>query len=344
MPSKGDSLAACGGGRVFRQFVNVARLAGAMAVSLFLAACSRETVQPMRIAMNVWPGYEPLFLARHDGRLPESDYRLVEFSNAAEVGRAFRNGSVEAACLTLDEVFYLVQAGADPVIVLVMDDSNGGDAVLARPGIRSLADLRGRRVGVEVNAVETYTLTRALQQAGLELKDVVVVQLPNEKHISAFQSGEIDAVVTFEPVRSRLLALGAVDIFNSKQIPGEIVDVLVVQRAYVQAHPERIAGLRRIWFEALTRIVSAPRETAAIMARRQQMSPESFLGALSGLHFPDRDDNRALLSGPAPQLLAPAKKLKTVMRDAGLLSADVPLETLFAGSTWDTPVATEPHK
>lgn len=298
----------------------------------------------MRIAMNVWPGYEPLFLARHDGRLSETDYRLVEFSNAAEVGRAFRNGSVEAVCLTLDEVFYLVQAGADPVIVLVMDESHGGDAVLARTDIRSLADLRGRRVGVEVNAVETYTLTRALQQAGLELKDVVVVRLPNEKHISAFQRGEVDAVVTFEPVRSRLMALGAIDIFNSTQIPGEIVDVLAVQRAYAQAHPERIAGLRHTWFETLERMRREPRESATIMARRQQISPEGLTTALHGLRFPDRDANRALLGGPAPGLLVSAKKLRTVMREAGLLSSDVPLEPLFTGPAWDHPGATDPTK
>jgi NitT/TauT family transport system substrate-binding protein len=117
-------------------------------------------------------------------------------------------------------------------------------------------------------------------------------------------------------------------------MPGEIVDVVAVQRAYAQAHPERIAALRRVWFESLERLRREPREATAIMALREQMSPEAFATALGGLRFPDRDDNRALLTGPAPRLLESAKKLKSVMRGAGLLSSDVPLEPLFTGPAW----------
>ncbi len=142
----------------------------------------------MRIGMHVWPGFEPLFLARHEGLLDEKDFRLVEFSNGAEVGRAFRNGEVEAVCLTLDEAFYLVRNGADPVILLVLDESNGADVVLGRKDLSTLAGLKGKRVAVEVSAVETYMLTRALQHAGMTARDVRLVYLPPEKHVDAFET------------------------------------------------------------------------------------------------------------------------------------------------------------
>jgi NitT/TauT family transport system substrate-binding protein len=283
----------------------------------------------MRIGMNVWPGYEPLFLARQQGALEEKDFRLVEMSDASEVSRAFRNGTLEAACLTLDEVLYTVQDGMDPVILLALDFSQGADVLLARPEIGSLGELKGRRVAVEVTAVGVYMLTRALQQAGLTEKDITLVYLPIEKHLAAYREGKVDAVVTFEPVRSKLLALGAVDLFNSAKIPGEVVDVLVVRRDYLARRPERAVALREAWFAALARIRSAPGESARVMAPREQVSPEVFAASLQGLHLPDEAEARTLLTGADPQLLATARHLQEVMLQAGLLRRELPLRPLF---------------
>jgi NitT/TauT family transport system substrate-binding protein len=297
--------------------------------ALILTACAPEQEPPMRIGMNVWPGYEPLFLARHDGGLNAADFRLVEFSNASEVSRAFRNGTLEAACLTLDEVLYTVQDGMDPVILVVIDESSGADVLLARPEIKSLAELRGKRIAVEVGALGAFMLTQSLQQAGLTVKDITPVYLPVEKHFSAYQDGLADAVVTFEPVRTKLLELGAVDLFNSSKIPGEIVDVLVVRRDYLAQHPGRARALRQAWFAALGQMHRAPHESARIMAVREQATPGEFESSLRGLHFPDEADTRVRLEGTSPKLLAAAERLKTVMRDAGLLRQDIPLRPLF---------------
>jgi NitT/TauT family transport system substrate-binding protein len=301
----------------------------AMLAMLTLTACKPEPQPPMRIGMNVWPGYEPLFLARHGGHLNEADFRLVELSNASEVGRALRNGSLEAACLTLDEVLYAAENGMDPVILLVMDESNGADVVLARPEIKSLAGLRGKRIAVEVGALGAYMLTRSLQLAGLTTKDVTPVYLPIDKHLSAYQDGQVDAVVTFDPVRTKLLERGAVDLFNSSKIPGEVVDVLVVRRDYLEKNPGRSVALRQAWFAALEQIRQSPHESAKIMAVREQITAEEFESSLQGLHLPNEADSLIRLEGAAPKLLEAAERLKTVMRDTSLLKKDIPLKPLF---------------
>lgn len=291
----------------------------------------------MRIGMNVWPGYEPLFLARHDRSLDEQEFRLVELSNASAVGRAFRNGTIEAACLTLDEVFYTLQDRMEPVIVFVMDQSQGADVLLARPNVKSLADLRGKRIGVEVSAVGAYMLTRALEKAGLTKNDVIPVYIPIDRHFSAYINGEVDAVVTFEPVRTKLLQAGAMDIFNSSMIPGEIVDVCVVRRDFLKNHPEKVAALRKAWFGALNRMREAPFETAKIMAAREKVTPEEFEASLKGLHYPDEQENLLLISGETPSLLEPARRLKEVMVQAGLLDQDISLPPLFEPSKTMSP-------
>ena len=296
---------------------------------LTLMACQNQPLPPMRIGMNVWPGYEPLFLARQTGNLNERDFRLVEFSGASEVGRAFRNGILEAACLTLDEVFYTVQDEMDPVILLVMDESCGADVVLAHPDIKKLEGLRGKRIAVEVSAVGAYMLTRSLQKAGLTIKDVTPVYLPIEKHFSAYKNNLVDAVVTFEPVRTRLLSLGAVDLFNSSMISGEIVDVLVVRRDYVEGYPERIVALRQAWFAALGKMRKSPHESARLMAIRERVSTEEFESSLRGLRLPNEQENHELLDLPAPKMLITAERLKTVMNESDLLQGDIQIKTLF---------------
>lgn len=296
---------------------------------LTMMSCKNRPMPPMRIGMNVWPGYEPLFLARQAGKLNERDFRLVEFSAGSEVVRAFRNGILEAACLTLDEVFYTVQDGMDPVILLVMDESCGADVVLAHPEIKNPAGLRGKRIAVEVSAVGAYMLTRCLKQADLTIKDVTPVYLPTEKHFSAYKDSLVDAVVTFEPVRTRLLLLGAVDLFNSSMIPGEIVDVLVVRRDYLEGHPERGVALRQAWFAALKQMTKSPHESAKFMAIRERVTTEEFESSLRGLRLPNEQENHELLDLPTPKLLITAERLKTVMKESDLLQGDIPVKTLF---------------
>ncbi len=294
-----------------------------------LTSCEAKAPPAMRIGAHVWPGYEPLYLARHAGLLKEADFRLVELSSGSETGRAFREDMLEGAALTLDEVLYLVQDGKDPVILLVLDESHGADTVLARKDIRNLADLKGKRIAVEVSAVETYTLTRALQHAGLTLSDVTPVYLPSEQHLPAFKAGRVDAVVTYEPVKTKILALGAVELFNSSRIPGEIVDVLVVRRDYLEKHPKRAAALRHAWFAALERMRQSRAESIAFMAAREHVTPAEFETLLGGLRFPDKKETRVLLHGDPPGLLKSAERLKKIMLDAGLLKKDIPLKPLF---------------
>ena len=193
--------------------------------------CSGEPQLPFRVGTNVWPGYEPLYLAREQGLYPPSaGLRLVEYTSASEVIQAFRNGTIDAAALTLDEVLLLAETTPDLGIVLVLDISHGADVILAQPAISSLRDLKGKRVGLESTALGAYVLTRALQTAGMRQDDVRKISLEVDEHEQAFKKGRVDAVVTFEPVRTRLMASGARQLFDSSMLPGEIVDVLVVRR------------------------------------------------------------------------------------------------------------------
>lgn len=294
-----------------------------------ITGCSPTPPEPLRIATNVWPGYEPLYLARELGYYDSAPVRLVEHAAATDVIRAYRNGAIDAAALTLDEVLLLAQHGLRPKIVLVMDFSHGGDTLIAQSELTELSALQGRRIGVESSALGAYMLQRTLEHAGISHTDIHTVSVPADQHERAFSSKQIDAVVTFEPVRSKLLRQGANELFDSSRIPGEIVDVLVVRESYLQQHPDIVEAVLKGWFQALDYQASSPQRSAAIMAQREGLSVEDFTASLSLLQVPTLDGNLEQLYGPEALLKNTAGRLQHVMIEHKLQEKSIELDSLF---------------
>lgn len=283
--------------------------------------------QPLRIGTNVWPGYEPLYLAAERERWHQwLDVRLVEYPSATEVLRAFRNRALEAAALTLDEVLTLREAEIPLKVVAVLDVSAGGDAILAKPHLERFSDLAGHRVGVESSALGAYVLMRALEINGLQLDQIEVVHLDISTHERAFRNNTVDAVVTFEPVKTLLLSAGAHEVFSSREIPGEVVDVLVVHADVLRAEQESLRAAVASWFSALDYMQEEPLAAARFTARRLQLSPQEVIASHEGLEFPDAAANRRLLGGELQQTL---QRLQKTLIDNGLLHHPQPTERLL---------------
>lgn len=280
----------------------------------------------LQVGANVWPGNEPLFLARELGYYENSRIRLVEYSSATQVLHAFRNQAIQVASLTLDEVLLLQASRLDSRVILVMDISNGGDAVLVKPEIKSLQGIRGRRVGVEGTALGAFFLARALQTVGLKPSDVDIVPSEIDEQYRKYLEGKVDAVVTFEPVRTRLIAQGAKQVFDSSQIPGEIVDVLVISKDMLESHPDQVEKLLKGWFRALDHLKTNPQDAAFLISKRLKISPEEVLASYTGLKLPNLEDNLKMMSGLESGLLKSAKRLSRFMLDEKLLQHEVDLQ------------------
>lgn len=260
-----------------------------------MASCSLDEGMPLRVGTNQWPGYEPLYLAQNLNYFHRWDIRLVQLPSTTDVMHALKNRRLEAAALTLDEALNVIAQGMELKIILVMDVSNGADVLLASKDIASLADLRGRRVGVENTAVGAVLLDAALDTAGLAVSDIELVQLTVDRHAQAFLSGSVDAVVTFDPVRTQLLRSGAKVLFDSSRIPGRIVDVLAVRSDVVAEQGVHLRMLLEGYFRARGYMRDNMRHAAELMAPRLQESPEGLMAAYEGLELPTLAENRALL-------------------------------------------------
>ncbi|MGB0125987.1 MAG: ABC transporter substrate-binding protein, partial [Rhodocyclaceae bacterium] len=300
---------------------------------LFLVAvggCSREPAPALRIGTNVWIGSEPLYLARELGHLPPEAVRLVEYPSASEVLRAYRNQALDGMVISLDEVLVLAADGLDPRIVAVVDVSHGADVVIGRSGLRTMRDLQGKRVAVESGALGAYVLSRALTLNSMQPDDVHIVHLESNEHPAAFERGQVDAAVTFDPFRSRMLKAGANTLFDSTRIPGEIVDLLVVRDSVLAHNPGGVSVLLSGWFKAIEYLEREPADAAGRMSVRQQTSGEQFLQTLKGLRFPPREENLKMLAGPIPELASSGRLLMGLMLGAKLLERPVEVGSLLA--------------
>jgi NitT/TauT family transport system substrate-binding protein len=295
-----------------------------------LIGCTREPETALRIGTNVWIGSEPLYLARELGRLDPAAVQLVEYPSASEVLRAFRNQAIDGMVISLDELFGLVGDGLQPRIILVVDVSHGADVVVGRRGMRTMHDLKGKSVAVESSALGAFVLSRALALNGMQASDVNVVHLESNEQPSAFEKGQVDGAVTFDPYRAQFLRAGANTLFDSTQIPGEVVDLLAVRASFLERHPKAIQALLTGWFGAIDYMKNEPKDAARRMGIRQQTTGEQFLAAQQGLHVPSREENLKMLGGATPELAVTGRRLMALMVDAKLLRTELNIEGMLA--------------
>lgn len=207
-------------------------------IIFFLPSCHEQNTEILRIGTNIWPGYEPFYITRQKYPDEMKHIKLIEYRNASQVLNGIIHESIDVAAVTLDEAVKIKALGFDVEVIWVVDYSNGADALMAKPTITNAKDLIGKRVGAEMSALGVYFLSRYQELNTLSIDDIELVNLEANRHVQAYKNNEIDAVFTFEPNSSKLQETGANKLFDSSQIPGEIVDVLIINKKTITAEKQ----------------------------------------------------------------------------------------------------------
>ncbi len=303
-------------------------MAGLGLAAGLLPGCPR-TRPPLRIGLHPWPSNDLYYLAEQLGHHEGLPVRIVDYASAEQGLQAVRNAVIEAYPCTLDEALLLAADLDDARVVQLLDSSYGADVILAHPDVPSMEALRGRRVGYEATALGAYVLSRSLEIAGLQPTEVTPVFIQIDEHERAYRERRVDAVITYEPVASHLRAAGARAIFDSTQMPGEIVDVLVVRAATLADHADVLVGMVRGWLLAAEALRARPAESAETLAPRMGLPPDRVVEAFATIRLADLAENRRQLGGSPPPIAATAERLLASMLAAGILKRAPDLEPLF---------------
>jgi NitT/TauT family transport system substrate-binding protein len=310
-----------------RSFLYSGLAAGSLLTTL--TSCTPKPTMPLRIGMIDWTGFEPFYLAKSLGFYENSSIELVNFTDLAEVLRAYREQRVPCITGTIGEILQLAGAIPDQRVIFVTDQSAGADAIVAKPRITQPADLKGQRIGTDMTPLASQMLVSALNKAELTLNDVKLVNLSLADQLEAYKTDRIDAVITFDPFRTQLVNAGAKTIFDSAQIPNQIVDVMLTSQANLTQHGPALKILTAGFFKALDYLQQNPADAIARMAARQKITPDEFAATLKQIKFTDRATNQMMLDPAQTPLIKVTDQLNQFMVTQKLLPQPVDFKSLL---------------
>lgn len=283
--------------------------AGFLAAASLPALSGCKPAQALKVGINPWPGFGFISVAAENGWIDPKQVMIERFPTYSDSGKALLEKRIDAAGLTLDEVVSLRQKGIDLSIVAILDVSLGADALLANPSLKTPADLKGKRIGVEESFLGRLMLQSALKTARLQAADVEVVGLKID-HVKAWKTLGLDAIITYEPSISQLEEQGLVRLFDSKQIPDTIIDVLVVRAELAEQNPDALRALLQGHFRGLNAWKGSNYEYSFRLSTFLQTPPDLVPVLFRGLQLPDLDYNRHLLSPPYMELVDSINKIQ----------------------------------
>ena len=303
---------------------------GAALLLPFFPACA--TAAPLVVAAHPWPPYNLLRISCHEAIQPEAQIRFLETATSAESVLSLKAGKADAAMLTLDELLLARSKGLDLVAVLLIDLSFGADLIMARHGIESLAGLAGKRVAVDRSSVGLYFLQLALQQAGMTMNAFSVIDLPVDQQLTAWQAKRFDAVVTFEPMATRLERAGMQRLFDSRQTPGAIMDLLVVKRNRLRTTGAVVRQMISCYLKAVERSIESAHDIAYRLSAGMQLPHDELPKQLRQVKLANRRLNQRYLGGESPEINKHSIATSHFLVQTGSLTAAEEPDRVYSGA------------
>jgi len=264
----------------------------ALGLALSLAALSSFAQAPaqMKIATVVWIGYGPFYVAEALDLYKKYNLKvsLQVFNDPALIPAAIASGAVDGGMLTYDQVVGQVAAGRNMKVVMPIDYSNGGDAIVADSSITKVADFKGKKIGYNPLSPSDFLLSYALKTVNLTEKDITPVSMTPEAVPAAMASGQLPIGVTYEPSLSQILGQGGGKkfkvVFSSKNAPGLIADVLVFDDKVIKAKPAQITGVMQAYLDGLAYMKAKPAEAHKIIGKFMGVSAAEVKEQLTGVY------------------------------------------------------------
>lgn len=261
------------------------------------ARAAAPAAAPLKIAYSDWPGWVAWDVAVQKGWFKEAgvDVEFIWFEYVPSMD-AYAADKVDAVCMTNGDALVTGANGKPGKGILMNDFSNGNDMVVAKAGIKSIKDLKGKKIGVEVGFVDHLLLLKGLEANGLTEKDVTLVNMPTNQTAQALASGSVAAIAAWQPNSGQALkeAPGSTAIFTSADAPGLIYDLLYVSPESLSKRKEDWKKVTKVWFKVVDYLKDDKNkaEYLKIMSARVGLKPEAYEPLMKGTHLLNLAQNK----------------------------------------------------
>ncbi len=231
--------------------------AGAMMLASVSAYAAPKT--DFKIAWSIYVGWMPWAYADEAGIVDKwaekygITIEVTQINDYIESINQFTAGKYDGTVMTnMDALSIPAGGGVDSTALIVGDFSDGNDGIVMKAG-NGVADLKGNNVNLVELSVSHYLLARALESVGLSERDITVVNTSDADMVAAYKTDDVKAVVTWNPLLSEIAAEpGASVLYTSADIPGEIIDLMVVNTETLKENPNFGKALVGAWYETMS--------------------------------------------------------------------------------------------
>lgn len=258
--------------------------------ALAASSCVSFAATQLNLGTVVWVGYGPFYVAESLDLFKKYglSVKLQVFSDPALIPAALAGGSVQGAMLTYDQVIGQVAKGLPQKVVMPIDYSNGGDAIVATRSITKVSEFKGKKIGFNPLSPSDFLLSYALKSNGLGEKDITPVSMTPEAVPAAMASGQMPVGVTYEPSLSQVVNQGGGKkfhvVYSSKDAPGLIADVLVFDEKFIKSNPKEITGIIQAYLDGMAYMKAKPQESAKIIGKFMGVSAKEVKEQLTGVY------------------------------------------------------------
>jgi NitT/TauT family transport system substrate-binding protein len=245
---------------------------------------------PLKIGYSDWPGYTVFEVANQKGWFKEAgvDVEMVWFDYSASID-AFAAGKIDGDCMVASDAMVTGASGAKSKFVALIDYSDGSDMIIGKPGISSIKDLKGQKVGVELTLVEHMLLFEALKRNGMSQSDVTLVPTPTNNTPQTLASGQVAAVGAWYPISGQALdqVAGSKRLFTSADAKGLIYDVLAVSPASLAANHDDWVKVVGVFYKCVAYLMDPKTRDDAIKIMSAKVGANTAVYAknVPGTHF-----------------------------------------------------------
>ncbi len=274
------------------------RAAALMALLLCACGTAEAPAAPvaLRLGMDLWAGYFPAVIAERTGLMAAEGVALdvVPSRDTNGLIAEFAAGRYDLIAVSLGDAITLTRSRPDVVVLLVADESAGGDQLLRAPGVAADAP-PPRRYGTNLGGFGELFIRAWHEREGIAPGDVIWTNVDASDVPAALAEGRIDFGHTWQPYADQAAAAGATRVFSSADTPGLILDVVLATRAGLQRQPEAYRGFVRAWFAAERRWRDDPAAGNADAAVALGLDPAQV--SLEGVKLYTLEDNRQAMAG-----------------------------------------------
>lgn len=285
------------------------------------------------MGIEPWLGYGAWWIASEKKMFADQglETKITNFSEDSQINAALASGKIDSANIATHTAMKMIESGIPITAVLLEDQSEAADAIIAKKGITSVKQLKGQKVAYEEGTTSEILLSYALKKNGMSLTDIQKVPMPAANVGAALLAGKVDIGVTYEPYLSDVKAKGGADLlFTAGEDPGLVSDVLVVRNDVIKEKPGQVKAMVKTWGQASSYLSANPAEGHKIIAKNVGASPASLKSAFDGVKIYTLDESADLMQGQFAKTTV--ADVSTAAKDAGILTKPVTPDQFLSDS------------